>query len=68
MVTAETITDLQIVEMKERARAERDYETFTTCKIALREYAYYSERYCMKQRALCADILNARTKLAKGAD
>ena len=72
-LTADTITDEQIRELKERAVAVRDDETYDICNRALRPLdrdaaRVYGDRYVVnarKARARCAEILNARQDGAK---
>jgi hypothetical protein len=60
-VTVSTITDEQIAALLEIARTTRDYELFTTCKIALNltdPPNSYSPEFRQRQRQLCVAAFN----------
>jgi hypothetical protein len=57
MITADTITDEQIRELRDDARTRDDRMLVATCDVAL---TY--RRRGWRQRARCAEILNERAK------
>ena len=62
-LTADTITDEQIRELRSRARREEDMLTVAICNIAIdpRKWELIGNNDRDVARARCAEILNARS-------